>query len=243
MYPSQNGFIFPYVPGENSKHILTLPPSITGLAQNLCLTWCCTMLCGPPHKAKLPAKDDGTPATPSWDSLPGPGISHGPYAKSCLHCHSMHFFTRETLSSLKLMINCYIKFHSYHKGKNCHLWNCHLWNCHLLHGKNCQMLHPKKTNGRFTWKKGALCSNPFCKWFWNGLNGYLNTEPNRVFGALGKNNTSTKKATSFFRFQPLLLGGCIFRKKHCNSKVQGEKLYQTTPPVKSNVKKQNLWQI
>ena len=22
-------------------------------------------------------------------------------------------------------------------------------------------------------------------WFWSGLNGYLNTEPNRVFGALG----------------------------------------------------------
>ena len=28
--------------------------------------------------------------------------------------------------------------------------------------------------------------NPFCnKWFWSGLNRYLNTEPNRVFGALG----------------------------------------------------------
>ena len=30
-----------------------------------------------------------------------------------------------------------------------------------------------------------MLTAPFCKWFWSGLNGYLNTEPNRVFGALG----------------------------------------------------------
>ena len=28
-------------------------------------------------------------------------------------------------------------------------------------------------------------SNSLCKWFWSGLNGYLNTEPNKIFGALG----------------------------------------------------------
>ena len=30
-----------------------------------------------------------------------------------------------------------------------------------------------------------LCSIPFYKWFWSGLNRYLNTQPNKIFGALG----------------------------------------------------------
>ena len=113
------------------------------------------MLCGPPHKAKLPAKDDGTPTTPSWGSLPsqngrGPGISHGPYAKSCLHCHSIQFCTRESIIIFEIYdkLSYNFNFHSYHKGKHCHLWNCH-----LSQRKNCLNVTPPKTNGRFTWKK------------------------------------------------------------------------------------------
>ena len=52
-----------------------------------------------------------------------------------------------------------------------------------------------------------LCSNPFCKWFWSGLNmlnRYLNTEPNRLFGALGINyHETTIFAVEFSKASPL----------------------------------------
>ena len=34
-----------------------------------------------------------------------------------------------------------------------------------------------------------MLTTAFCKWFWSGLNRYLNTEPHRVFGALRFGNT------------------------------------------------------
>ncbi len=39
-----------------------------------------------------------------------------------------------------------------------------------------------------SFNKFVVCNTqPFCKWFWSGLNGYLNTFDHRVFGALGFN--------------------------------------------------------
>ena len=42
----------------------------------------------------------------------------------------------------------------------------------------------------FCWRKfdvwnSLMLPAPFYKWFWSGFNRYLNTQPNRVFGALG----------------------------------------------------------
>ena len=36
-----------------------------------------------------------------------------------------------------------------------------------------------------------MLTDSFWKWFWNGLNGYLKTEPNRVFGALALDYLNT----------------------------------------------------
>ena len=37
----------------------------------------------------------------------------------------------------------------------------------------------------FCWLLLPLCCNPFCKWFWSGCQGYLNTWPDKVLGVLG----------------------------------------------------------